>query len=233
MGHENPGGFSLLFPETFRQNKKTGFRLQACPRKFLECQIARKALARFFKNTFPFLTLSWPSNIFDSPHRTGSYLVPGCQSRSTVTGTLIKNVTDGTRRKKTKGIFEKLPRQTLVHQQTFAFSHSPFQAFSGANVEPKAWSFRENEKFWRRVQSKPRRGFDGTRELLGRGNVPKWVIGFGENQDSTLAPYTKIRQGELMRRRRVSPKKKRMRVPALRSDKDWRKASNEMSHRMK
>jgi hypothetical protein len=77
----------------------------------------------FSENTFPFLTLSWPSNIFDSPPAGGSpNRELSCRdhpSRSTVTGTLIKNVTDGTRRKKMKGIFEKLPGQTSFHQQMF------------------------------------------------------------------------------------------------------------------
>jgi hypothetical protein len=51
--------------------------------------------------------------------------------------------------------------------------HSPFQEFSGANVEPKVYPplegmvFSYNEKFWRKVQSEPRRGSDGTRGLLG------------------------------------------------------------------
>jgi hypothetical protein len=73
----------------------------------------------FLSKHSPFSFPLFSSNIPDSLHRTGSCLVPGCQSRSTVTGTLIKNVTDGTRRKKMKGIFEKLPGQTSFHQQMF------------------------------------------------------------------------------------------------------------------
>lgn len=46
---------------------------KAGPKKIKTRQvICSLPITCFSKNTFPFLTLSWPSNIFDSLHRTGS-----------------------------------------------------------------------------------------------------------------------------------------------------------------
>jgi hypothetical protein len=56
---------------------------------------------------------------------------------STVTGRLTRNVTDVTRRKKMKGIFEKLRYST----------YSPSQESSRANFEPKAGLFVKAKSF--------------------------------------------------------------------------------------
>lgn len=96
-------------------NKRTIFRRIAFRTK--HCTLAIQGvlflLKKYFrvefpKNIFHFLTLSFPPNISDSLHRTGSCPVPGCQSRSTVTDTLIRDVAAGNRRKKTKEYFRKL-----------------------------------------------------------------------------------------------------------------------------
>jgi hypothetical protein len=48
---------------------------------------------------------------------------------------------------KTKSLLKKLPKQTLFHQQMFGSSHSPFQEFSGANLETKAGLFVKTKSF--------------------------------------------------------------------------------------
>jgi hypothetical protein len=133
----------------------------------------------FLPKPLPFSFPLFPSNIFDSFCRTGSYLVPGCQSRFTVTGSLITDASppsEGDRRetegKKKKSLLKKLPKQTLFHQQMFGSSHSPFQEFSGANLETKAGLF-VKQKVLALTSTKSRWDFCGTRELLWKGECYK------------------------------------------------------------
>ena len=98
----------------------------------------------FSKNTFPFLTLSWPSNIFDSLHRTGSCLVPGCQSRSTVTGTLIKDVTADKPKERKRKVFRRNSsnKHRFINQRLLPRETHKQESFKVVWKPKRAWFFR-------------------------------------------------------------------------------------------
>ncbi len=124
------------------------------PHDYIGEKLPNRSLYKRVSSKIPSLFLPFRNcRTFLCSHcRTGSSLVETVPTRSTVTGTLTRNVTDVTRRKKMKGIFEKLRYST----------YSPSQESSRANFEPKVYppqedrSFCESKKFRIKLQQESR-----------------------------------------------------------------------------